>query len=68
MLARGAGAVINVSSRLAFSAPLPSPPLPKRATYAGIMAFINAFARLLADELEGTGVQVQALLVCPTQS
>src|SRR5574337_407012 len=31
MIARGHGAVINVSSRLGFSAPLPSPPLPKRA-------------------------------------
>jgi uncharacterized protein len=63
MLARGRGAIINVSSRLAFSGPLGSPPLPKRATYAGTKAFINTFTQILADELAGTGVQVQAL--CP---
>lgn len=64
MLARKEGAVINVSSRLAFSATLPSPPLPNRATYVGAKAFINAFTQLLAGELLGTGVQVQAL--CPS--
>jgi len=63
MLARGRGAIINVSSRLAFSGPLSSPPLPKRATYAATKAFINTFTQILADELAGTGVQVQAL--CP---
>jgi short-subunit dehydrogenase len=63
MIARGQGAVINVSSALAFSATLPSPPLPKRATYAGSKAFVNAFTQVLANELEGTGVRVQAL--CP---
>ena len=63
MLARGQGAIINVSSRLAFSGPLSSPPLPRRATYAAAKAFINTFTQILADELAGTGVQVQAL--CP---
>jgi short-subunit dehydrogenase len=63
MIARGHGAVINVSSRLAFTATIPSPPLPKRATYAASKAFINTFSQLLANELEGTGVRVQAL--CP---
>jgi short-subunit dehydrogenase len=63
MIARGQGAIINVSSALAFSATLPSPPLPKRATYAGSKAFVNAFTQVLANELEGTGVHVQAL--CP---
>jgi len=63
MLARGSGAVINVSSRLAFSGPMGSTQLPKRATYAGANAFINTFSQLLQSELEGTGVQVQAL--CP---
>lgn len=63
MVARGKGAIINVSSRLALSAPLSSPPLPKRATYAGTKAFINTFTQILANELEGTGVKVQAL--CP---
>ena len=63
MIARGHGSIINVSSRLAFSGPLGSTQLPKRATYAGTKAFINTFSQLLQSELEGTGVQVQAL--CP---
>jgi uncharacterized protein len=63
MIARGRGAIINVSSRLAFSGSLGSSQLPKRATYAGANAFINTFTQLLQSELEGTGVQVQAL--CP---
>ena len=63
MVARREGAIINVSSRLAFSGPLGSTTLPKRATYAGSKAFVNAFSQLLAGELEGTGVRVQAL--CP---
>ncbi len=63
MLARRRGAIINVSSRLAFSGPLSSPPLPKRATYAATKAYINTFTQILADDLAGTGVQVQAL--CP---
>jgi len=61
MTARGRGFIINVSSRLAFSGPLGSSRLPKRATYAGANAYINTFSQLLQSELEGTGVQVQAL-------
>ena len=63
MLARRKGAIINVSSRLAFSGSLGSGQLPKRATYAATKAYINTFAQLLNSELDGTGVQVQAL--CP---
>jgi len=63
MIARGRGSIINVSSRLAFSGPLGSSQLPKRATYAGANAYINTFSQLVQSELEGTGVQVQAL--CP---
>jgi short-subunit dehydrogenase len=63
MNARKKGAVINVSSRLAFSASLPSPPLPKRAVYAATKSYINTFSRIVANELAGTGVRVQAL--CP---
>jgi short-subunit dehydrogenase len=63
MLRRGHGSVINVSSRLAFSGALGSSQLPKRAVYAGANAFINTFSQLLQSELEGTGVNVQAL--CP---
>jgi short-subunit dehydrogenase len=63
MVTRKHGAVINVSSRLAFSGSMQSPPLPKRATYAASKAYINTFTQVLANELEGTGVHVQAL--CP---
>lgn len=63
MIASGRGAVINVSSKLAFSGALHSPPLPKRATYAGTKAYINTFTQILSDELQGTGVKIQAL--CP---
>ena len=63
MIARGHGAIINVSSRLAFSAALSAPNMPKRATYAATKAFINTFTQILHAELAGTGVQVQAL--CP---
>lgn len=63
MIARGHGSIINVSSRLAFSAPMSSPPLPKRATYAATKAYINTFTQILSDELKDTGVKVQAL--CP---
>jgi short-subunit dehydrogenase len=63
MIARGQGAIINVSSRLAFSAGISSSSLPKRATYAAAKAYINTFTQILADELKGTGVRMQAL--CP---
>jgi hypothetical protein len=63
MIARRRGAVVNVSSGLAFSGAMPAPPLPHRAVYASSKAYINTFSETLADELKGTGVQVQAL--CP---
>ena len=63
MVARSHGAIINVSSRLAFSAALSSPTLPKHATYAATKAYINTFTQILHDELAETGVRVQAL--CP---
>lgn len=63
MVARGRGAIVNVSSGLAFSAAVPAPPLPHRAVYAASKSYINTFTEILANELNGTGVQVQAL--CP---
>jgi short-subunit dehydrogenase len=63
MIARGHGAIVNVASRLAFSAALSAPTMPKRATYAATKAYVVAFTQLLHDELAGTGVRVQA--VCP---
>ncbi len=63
MLARGAGDIVNVSSTLAFSAGMTDAFLPKRANYAATKAFVNAFTEILATEVSGTGVRVQAL--CP---
>ncbi len=63
MIARAHGDIINVSSRLAFSAPLSSPPLPKRAVYAATKAYINTFTQIVADEVKDSGVRVQVL--CP---
>ena len=63
MIERGNGSIINVSSRLAFSGSMGSAQMVKRATYAGTKSFINTFSQLIQSEIEGTGVQVQAL--CP---
>lgn len=64
MIARGGGAIINVSSLLGFSASVPATaPLPKRVTYAATKAYLNAFTTLLHNELQGTGVRMQVL--CP---
>jgi hypothetical protein len=63
MIERKRGSIINVSSRLAFSGPVSSPSMPKRATYAATKAYINTFTQILSDELKDTGIKVQAL--CP---
>lgn len=63
MIARGSGAVINVSSRMAYSGAVNEERLPKRAIYAATKAYINTFTQILHSELAGTGVKVQAL--CP---
>ncbi len=63
MVARGEGAIITVSSLLAFSDARELPAFPKRAVYASAKAYVTMFSRLLAAELEGTGVRVQ--VVCP---
>lgn len=68
MLERGRGGIIAVASNLAFSAGIPTAPaggrsLPQRALYVGAKAGMVAFTRVLASELDGTGVQ--ATVVCP---
>lgn len=62
MLERGSGAVVNVSGMIAFSGPASSSTLPRRAVYGGSCAHLLAFSQILADELVGSGVRVQALL------
>ena len=57
MIARGRGAIINVSSLAAFA------PGPYDATYNATKAFVNSFTEALYEELRGTGVHVQTL--CP---
>jgi len=63
MLARGAGAIINVAGMIAFSGPAPASQMPRRAVYAGTLAHTVAMSQTLSAELEGTGVRVQ--VVCP---
>lgn len=57
MIERRRGAIINVSSVAAFIR------RPGAVNYCATKAYINAFCEGLAQELRGTGVQVQAL--CP---
>jgi short-subunit dehydrogenase len=57
LIARGAGAVINVSSIAAFF------PSAGGVNYGATKAYLNVFSETLAAELQGTGVKVQAL--CP---
>ena len=63
MVERGTGAIINVVSLLAFSGGWQAPHLPQRAVYASTKSFLLTFTQVLASELAGTGVRVQAL--CP---
>ncbi len=57
MIARGYGAIINVSSIAAYF------PSAGGANYGATKAYLNAFSEALAAELRDTGVAVQAL--CP---
>ncbi len=55
MVARRRGALINVSSVVAFT------PLPGTANYAASKAYLLIFSKALHAELRGSGVKVQAL-------
>lgn len=57
MVARGRGAIVNVSSMAALT------PNPYFATYGATKAFVNSFTEALHEELRGSGVKFQAL--CP---
>ncbi len=57
MRARRRGWIVNVASNAAFQ------PVPYLAVYAATKAFVLSFSEALAEELRGSGVQVQAL--CP---
>jgi short-subunit dehydrogenase len=57
MIARGHGAIINVSSVAGFF------PTPHAATYCASKRYLNVLSEALQGELEGTGIRIQAL--CP---
>lgn len=57
MLAQGRGAIVNVSSLVAFY------PMSGSVIYGATKSYLNAFTEALHQELMGTGVRVQAL--CP---
>jgi uncharacterized protein len=57
MLARGRGAVVNVSSLISFY------PIYGSTSYAGTKCYLQAFTEVLHQELMGTGVRAQCL--CP---
>lgn len=57
MVARGAGAVINVASTAAFQ------PIPTMAVYAASKAYVMRFTIALWEELYSTGVR--AIVICP---
>lgn len=57
MVARGRGAVLNVSSVAAFG------PLPGQATYGAAKAFVASYTESVRSELRGTGITATAL--CP---
>jgi len=63
MRQRGEGTVINVAGMIAFSGPAPHSQMPRRAVYAGTLAYLVAMSQTLSAELEGTGVRAQ--VVCP---
>ncbi len=60
---RGEGKIVNVAGMIAFSGPADSAVMPRRAVYAGSLAYLVAFSQTLNAELQGTGVRVQVL--CP---
>jgi short-subunit dehydrogenase len=63
MRERGEGKIVNVAGMIAFSGPADSSVMPRRAVYAGSLAYLVALSQTLSAELEGTGVRVQVL--CP---
>lgn len=56
MRAKGAGAIINVASGIAFNV------LPAAAVYAGTKAYVSQFTQALDAELAGSGIRFQALI------
>ncbi|ONK09603.1 SDR family NAD(P)-dependent oxidoreductase [Streptomyces sp. MP131-18] len=63
MQQRGAGTILNVAGMIAFSGPADKSVMPRRAVYAGTLAYLVAMTQTLAAEVEDSGVEVG--VVCP---
>lgn len=63
MQARGSGAIVNVAGMIAFSGPADPSVMPRRAVYAGSLAYLVAMTQTLAAEVRDSGVKVH--VVCP---
>jgi len=62
MVERGAGAVLNTGSILAFA------PIPQNATYGATKAFVTSYSEALHMELVGSGVSVTTVNPGPTRT
>ncbi|RAJ35831.1 hypothetical protein K353_05034 [Kitasatospora sp. SolWspMP-SS2h] len=63
MQRRGTGTILNVAGMIAFSGPADKSVMPRRAVYAGTLAYLVATTQALAAEVEDSGVTVA--VVCP---
>ncbi|MFD9027447.1 SDR family NAD(P)-dependent oxidoreductase [Streptomyces parvulus] len=63
MRRRGGGAIVNVAGMIAFSGPAGKEQMPRRAAYAGALAYLVAMSQTLAAEVADSGVRVH--VVCP---
>lgn len=63
MQQRGTGTILNVSGMIAFSGPADKSVMPRRAVYAGTLAYLVAMTQTLAAEVADSGVRVG--VVCP---
>jgi short-subunit dehydrogenase len=60
MQARGQGSIVSVGSVMAFHA------MPVTSLYSATKAFVLTYSRAIAQEMQGTGVHVQAVLPAGT--
>jgi short-subunit dehydrogenase len=63
MQQRGTGTILNVAGMIAFSGPADKSVMPRRAVYAGTLAYLVAMTQTLAAEVADSGVKVG--VVCP---
>lgn len=60
MRARGQGTIVNIGSVMAFHA------MPVTSLYSATKAFVLTYSRAIAQEMQGTGIHVQAVLPAGT--